>query len=97
MYADLEESLGTVDSTKAIYNRIVDLKIATPQIIINYALFLEENKFFEEAFKVSIIYTGLKCLGGEGRTGQQTILNTLTVAGECSANGSVLLASMLDE
>jgi pre-mRNA-splicing factor SYF1 len=51
MYADLEESLGTVDSTKAIYNRIVDLKIATPQIIINYALFLEENNFFEEAFK----------------------------------------------
>lgn len=53
MYADLEESLGTVESTKAVYNRIIDLKIATPQIIINYALFLEENKYFEEAFKVN--------------------------------------------
>ena len=58
MYADLEESLGTVDSTKAVYNRIVDLKIATPQIIINYALFLEENNFFEEAFKVSVTKYG---------------------------------------
>ena len=59
MYADLEESLGTVDSTKAIYNRIIDLKIATPQIIINYSLFLEENHYFEEAFKVHLIYSSL--------------------------------------
>ena len=56
MYADLEESLGTVESTKAIYNRIIDLKIATPQIIINYALFLEENHYFEEAFKVLVTH-----------------------------------------
>ncbi len=40
-------------STKAVYNRIIDLKIATPQIIINYGLFLEEQNYFEEAFKVS--------------------------------------------
>lgn len=52
MYADLEESLGTFESAKAVYNRILDLKIATPQIIINFGLFLEENNFFEEAFKV---------------------------------------------
>lgn len=51
MYADLEESFGSFNSTKAVYDRIIDLKIATPQIIINYALFLEENKYFEEAFK----------------------------------------------
>ncbi|XP_064395800.1 pre-mRNA-splicing factor SYF1-like [Halichondria panicea] len=51
MYADLEESLGTFESTKAVYNRIIDLKIATPQIIINYGLFLEEQKYFEEGFK----------------------------------------------
>ena len=41
-----------VQSTKAVYNRIIDLKIATPQIIINFAMFLEENNYFEEAFKV---------------------------------------------
>lgn len=51
-YVDLEESLGTLESTRAVYERILDLKIATPQIIINYALLLEENKYFEDAFKV---------------------------------------------
>ncbi|XP_075214335.1 pre-mRNA-splicing factor SYF1 fand isoform X2 [Lycorma delicatula] len=51
MYADLEESFGTFKSCKAVYDRIIDLKIATPQIIINYGLFLEEHKYFEEAFR----------------------------------------------
>ena len=39
-------------STKAVYDRIIDLRIATPQIIINYAMFLEEHSYFEESFKV---------------------------------------------
>lgn len=51
MYADLEESFGTFKSTKAVYDRILDLKIATPQIVINYGLFLEEHKYYEEAFR----------------------------------------------
>ncbi|RXG52302.1 Pre-mRNA-splicing factor SYF1 [Armadillidium vulgare] len=51
MFADLEESLGTFHSTKAVYDRIIDLRIATPQIIINYGMFLQENNYFEEAFK----------------------------------------------
>eukprot|EP00898_Chlorokybus_atmophyticus_P007007 jgi/Chlat1/7307/Chrsp58S06932 len=51
-FVDLEESLGTLESTKAVYDRILDLKIATPQIVINYAHLLEENKYFEEAFRV---------------------------------------------
>ena len=49
-YVDLEESVGTVESTKAVYDRILELKIAIPQIIINYASFLEEHNFFEEVF-----------------------------------------------
>nr|CAD1827749.1 unnamed protein product [Ananas comosus var. bracteatus] len=40
-YVDLEESLGSVESTRDVYDRILDLKIATPQIILNYASFLE--------------------------------------------------------
>ena len=40
-YVDLEESLGTLDSTCAVYERILDLRIATPQIILNYAYLLE--------------------------------------------------------
>uniref|UniRef100_A0A452UKD2 Pre-mRNA-splicing factor SYF1 n=1 Tax=Ursus maritimus TaxID=29073 RepID=A0A452UKD2_URSMA len=51
LLADLEESLGTFQSTKAVYDRILDLRIATPQIVINYAVFLEEHKYFEESFK----------------------------------------------
>ena len=39
-------------TTKAVYNRIIDLKIATPQIVINFGSFLEEHHYFEEAFKV---------------------------------------------
>ncbi|KAK4753245.1 hypothetical protein SAY87_022043 [Trapa incisa] len=51
-YVDLEESLGSLESTRAVYERILDLRIATPQIIINYAVLLEDNKYFEDAFKV---------------------------------------------
>merc|ERR1719158_1600724 len=51
LYADLEESFGTFKSTKAVYDRILELKIASPQIIINYGLFLKEQNYFEEAFK----------------------------------------------
>ncbi|XP_043463575.1 pre-mRNA-splicing factor syf1 homolog [Leptopilina heterotoma] len=51
MYADLEESFGTFKMCKAVYDKIIDLKIATPQIIINYGVFLEENNYFEEAFR----------------------------------------------
>lgn len=51
LYADLEESFGTFKSCKAVYDKIIDLRIATPQIIINYAMFLEESNYFEEAFK----------------------------------------------
>ncbi|KAJ4810460.1 Pre-mRNA-splicing factor SYF1 [Rhynchospora pubera] len=51
-YADLEESQGSLESTRVVYERILDLRIATPQIILNYAFLLEENKYFEDAFKV---------------------------------------------
>ena len=54
MYADMEESLGTFQSTKAVYQRIFDLRIETPQVIMKYADFLEEHKHFEEAFQVVV-------------------------------------------
>lgn len=43
-YVDLEESLGSLESTCAVYERILDLRIATPQIIINYAMLLEVSR-----------------------------------------------------
>lgn len=51
-YVDLEEAIGTVDSTKTVYDKILELRIANAQVIVNYAAFLEENKYFEESFKV---------------------------------------------
>jgi len=49
---DLEESLGTVASTRAAYDAALDLKVATPALVLSYARFLEERKYFEDAFKV---------------------------------------------
>ncbi len=41
-----------MESTKAVYEKVLDLRIATPQIILNYASFMMEHKYFEEAFRV---------------------------------------------
>uniref|UniRef100_A0A1I8GF51 Pre-mRNA-splicing factor SYF1 n=2 Tax=Macrostomum lignano TaxID=282301 RepID=A0A1I8GF51_9PLAT len=51
-YVDLEESYGTLATARAAYDRMLDLQIATPQIVINYAVMLEESAYFEEAFRV---------------------------------------------
>jgi pre-mRNA-splicing factor SYF1 len=47
---DLEESLGTVQSTKDAYRRAIEQKVATPLHILNFATFLTEQKYFEESF-----------------------------------------------
>lgn len=52
LYADLEENLGTLESAKAVYEQIIEVRVATPQIIINYAKLMEENKFFEDSYRV---------------------------------------------
>ena len=51
-YVDLVESVSTLEATKKVYERIFELRIATPQTVVNYANLLEENKYFEESFKV---------------------------------------------
>ena len=51
-YVDLVESVGSMDDTRAIYDRIFELRIATPQTVVNYANLLEENGYFEESFKI---------------------------------------------
>jgi pre-mRNA-splicing factor SYF1 len=51
-YADLIESVGSLEEVKKIYERIFELRIATPQTVVNYANFLEEQEYFEESFKV---------------------------------------------
>jgi pre-mRNA-splicing factor SYF1 len=47
---DLEESLGTVQTTKDAYNRALELTVATPLHVLNFAAFLTEHKYFEESF-----------------------------------------------
>jgi len=47
---DLEESLGTVQTTKDAYNRAIEIKAATVQHVLNFATFLTEHKYFEESF-----------------------------------------------
>jgi pre-mRNA-splicing factor SYF1 len=47
---DLEESLGTLQTTKDAYNRLLELKVATPTQVLNFASYLAENKYFEESF-----------------------------------------------
>lgn len=59
--ADLEESLGTTQSTRATYDAALDMKVATPTLVLSYAKFLEERKYFEDAFK--IYERGIKAFG----------------------------------
>lgn len=51
-YVDLVESVGTIDDTRAIYDRIFELRIATPQTVVNYANLLEENQYHEDSYKI---------------------------------------------
>lgn len=51
-YSDLEESIGSTEGAKRVYDRILELKIANAQTIINYASFLEERGYHEDSFKV---------------------------------------------
>lgn len=51
-YVDLVESVGSLEETKKVYERIFELRIATPQTVVNYANLMEENKYYEESFKI---------------------------------------------
>ena len=51
-YVDLVESVSTLEETKRVYERIFELRIATPQTVVNFANLLEENKYFEDSFKI---------------------------------------------
>ncbi|KAM7204426.1 Pre-mRNA-splicing factor syf1 [Naviculisporaceae sp. PSN 640] len=51
-YVDLVESVSTLEETRKVYERIFELRIATPQTVVNYANLLEEHKYYEESFKI---------------------------------------------
>lgn len=51
-FCDLEESLGTLESSRRVYDQMLELKVATPQTVLNYAALLSESKFWEDSFSV---------------------------------------------
>tara|TARA_B100000401_G_scaffold164442_1_gene109871 strand:+ start:1049 stop:3190 length:2142 start_codon:yes stop_codon:yes gene_type:complete len=51
-YCDLQESIGSFNSARACYNRMIDLHIASPQTILNFAAYLQENDRLEDSFQV---------------------------------------------
>ena len=51
-YVDLVESVSSLAETRKIYERIFELRIATPQTVVNYANLLEENEYYEDSFKI---------------------------------------------
>jgi len=42
---------GTLATLRAAYDRSIELKVATPMMIINYARLLQERQYWEESFK----------------------------------------------
>ena len=46
-YCDLEESLGTLESARRVYDGMLDLRVATPQTILNYAALLSDSKHWQ--------------------------------------------------
>lgn len=51
-YVDLIESVGSLAETRRVYERIFELRIATPQTVVNYANMLEEQGYYEDSFKI---------------------------------------------
>eukprot|EP00501_MAST-03F_sp_TOSAG23-6_P000442 GSMAST32.ASY1.ANO1.454.1 assembled CDS len=49
---DLEENLGDLNSTRHAYDRMIALKVASVRTVLNYALLLKENKYFEDSYRV---------------------------------------------
>lgn len=54
-YVDPEESLGTMESTKSVYDEILELKIINAQIIVNYAAFWKKTNILRIASRYAII------------------------------------------
>ena len=52
LYVDLEQNIGTIEKVKAVYNKMIEMKIANVQTIFNYCSFLEKHNYFEETFRV---------------------------------------------
>lgn len=50
-YIDLVEGTSSLEESRAVYERVIELRIATPQTIANYAALLEEHGYVEDSFR----------------------------------------------
>lgn len=51
-YVDFEEIHGGLESVRCVYDRILELKIASIQTVLNYAVYLEDCGLIEDTFQV---------------------------------------------
>merc|ERR1712139_419179 len=51
LYVDLEENIGTLETTRAAYNRVIDLKVITIRMLLNYTALLRSKKIFRGIFQ----------------------------------------------
>jgi pre-mRNA-splicing factor SYF1 len=51
LLADLQESVGSLDAVRAVYDRMLQLRVMTPAALLNYTALLEGARFYEEAFR----------------------------------------------
>ncbi|KAL4468852.1 hypothetical protein ABPG72_008779 [Tetrahymena utriculariae] len=52
LYIDLENNFGTFETQRIAYGKMMDLKVITPFVLLNYAQLLEEHHYYEDSFKV---------------------------------------------
>ncbi|PIA13530.1 hypothetical protein COEREDRAFT_104057 [Coemansia reversa NRRL 1564] len=52
LLVDLQESTGALDSARSSYERMLELKLATPETIVNFAILLEQMEYFEDSFRI---------------------------------------------
>lgn len=52
LYVDLEESLGTLETTREAYEKMITYKFANVHTILNYVEYLQENHLWEESFRI---------------------------------------------
>jgi pre-mRNA-splicing factor SYF1 len=50
--ADLEESLVGLEAARLVYERAIELRVATPALCLSFARALEAERYFEDAFRV---------------------------------------------
>jgi pre-mRNA-splicing factor SYF1 len=52
LYVDLEENLGTLESAKQAYEKMISNKFANVHAVLNYVQFLQEHSLWEDSFRV---------------------------------------------